>query len=120
MPAEHPGLATPPAHRVFELRRRSERRSTSLAAVIVTSDGEVHARLTDVSAGGLGLRVDHLAMLRPGQHLRVTCPQFGEVTCIIRWAIPPRYGAEVTSRGHELARLRHFYDTLPSAVEDMS
>lgn len=76
--------------------------------------------LLDLSAEGFGFRVDPLVRLRPGQLVSVVAPLLGEVNSIVRWATPPRYGAEFTAADNMLARVRSFYDSLPTAPSEIS
>ena len=99
----------------FDQRRRSERRRCDLPVVVRTGGGDLPATLIDVSAGGFGLRMATLALLRPGTKLLVVHPRLGEVSCVLRWSMHPRYGAEFTAGLHMLARVHAFYDALPRA-----
>ena len=114
MPAETPGVesAIRPG---FEPRRRSERRACDLDVVVRTGNGDLPARLFDVSAGGFGLRIATLMALKPGARLLVIHPRLGEVACVLRWAMHPRYGAECLAGSHAQSRVHAFYDSLPRA-----
>ena len=119
MPAESYGLRRTEICSALDQRRRFARRPCSLRILLGTPGGEVWARLTDVSEGGLGFTSDSLVMLRPGQRVLINHQMVGAVSCVVRWAIPPRYGAEVTASGSPLARLKTFYDTLAPAPGDI-
>ena len=112
MPAESHGLHRAETFSALDQRRRFARRRCSLRVLLGTPGGEVWARLTDMSEGGLGFTSDSLLMLRPGQRVLINHQKVGAVCCVVRWAIPPRYGAEVTASGSALARLKAFYDAL--------
>jgi hypothetical protein len=112
MPAESPAPTRTDIRSVYDQRRATERRACGLPVTVGTPAGDIRARLTDVSANGLAFRSDSLMMLRPGQKLRIGHPQFGEVSCIVRWATPPRYGVEITASGTALAHFMAFYDML--------
>ncbi len=112
MPAERPDPTRTDIRSIHDSRRRTERRACSLPVMVGTPDGEFRARLTDVSENGVAFRSDSLFVVRPGQRLRIANPQFGEVSCIVRWATPPRYGAEITASGTALAHFKSFHDTL--------
>ena len=119
MPAESHGLRRAEICSALDQRRLFSRRSCSLRVLLGTPAGEVWARLTDVSEGGLGFTSDSLVMLRPGQRVLINHQKVGAVSCVVRWAIPPRYGAEVTATGTTLVRLKAFYDTLAPAPGDI-
>ena len=119
MPAESHGLRRVEICSAIDQRRRFARRPCSLRVLLGMPGGEVWARLTDVSEGGLGFTSDSLVMLRPGLRVLISHQQFGAISCVVRWTIPPRYGAEVTASGSALARLKTFYDTLPPAPGDI-
>jgi hypothetical protein len=112
MPAETPGVEST-IRPGFDHRRRSERRACDLDVVVRTGSGELPARLLDVSAGGLGLHIATLMALKPGARLLVIHPRFGEVPCVLRWAMHPRYGAECLAGSHAQGRVHAFYDALP-------
>lgn len=112
MPADSPDPTRTDIRSTPDGRRRAERRACSLPVMVGTPDGEFRARLTDVSENGVAFRSDSVVVLRPGQRLRVSHPQFGEVACIVRWATPPRYGAEITASGTALAHFKAFHDML--------
>lgn len=82
--------------------------------------GDYPARLIDLSAQGLGLRIDSLTPLRPGTRLLLVHPELGEVPCVLRWSIHPRYGAEFQAGSRALGRIRALYDSLPPAPGDMA
>lgn len=104
----------------LDQRRRSERRSCRIHIIVRTLAGDCNAVLLDLSAEGFGFRVDPLMRLRPGQPVSIVTPVLGKVTSIVRWAMPPRYGAEFTAAGKTLARVRSFYDSLPTAPSEIS
>lgn len=99
----------------FDLRRRSERRSCPLAVTVRSSAGEHLARLIDLSSGGAGLRIDTLVAMKPGSRFILIHPALGEVPCILRWAMHPRYGAEFQTGSYTLSRIGALYDSLPPA-----
>jgi hypothetical protein len=115
MPAESCGAEHATARSALDPRRRSDRRPCRLDVTIRTPVGDCPALLLDLSEGGAGIRVDPVIRLRPGTPISITAPVLGDISCIVRWAIPPRYGAEFTVASHGLARVRSFYDTLAPA-----
>ncbi len=113
MPARSFGTQTAfPSH--HGQRRRSERRPCDLAVVVRTGDGEFPARLLDLSSGGAGLQVATLLPFRAGARFHVVGAQFGDIRCVIRWAIHPRYGVEFAAGPQTLARIHAVYDSLPA------
>lgn len=119
MPAESFGVEPSTVRPATDLRRRSERRSCRLDVTLRTPGGDCQALLLDISAEGIGIRVDALMRLRPGTPVSLVAPPLGDVSCIVRWAMPPRYGAEFTAAATALAGVRSFYDSLPSAAGEM-
>lgn len=115
MTAVSSGEVPPTVRLAHDTRRRSERRSCRLAVTLGTPGGDCSALLINISAEGVGLHVDTLLQLRPGMTLCLTAPAFGSVSLIVRWAMPPRYGAEFTAARHALAGVHGFYDSLPEA-----
>ncbi|PZF76269.1 hypothetical protein DK847_13815 [Aestuariivirga litoralis] len=113
MPAEPPRAVPSASHPALDQRRRSERRACSLAVSLRGGSGTYLARLTDLSADGIGMRIDTLAPLKPGTSLTLTHPELGEVPCLLRWSMHPRYGAEFQATTRVLARIRAYYDSLP-------
>ena len=114
MPAESIRVDSLTSHAVHQ-RRRSERRNCDLEVVVRANGGDLPARLIDVSAGGLGLRIGSLVALRPGTRLIIAHHLLGEIACVLRWSMHPRYGAEFRAGRHALARVEAFYDALPRA-----
>lgn len=100
-------------HPAFDQRRRSERRACALTAVIDTGRGAASARITDLSACGIGFVLDTVLALRPGERMLMRHDQLGSVPCVIRWVMHPRYGAEFDAGGKLLAQINAFYDSLP-------
>lgn len=119
MPAVSLGVAQSTARTAFDQRRRSARRSCRLQVILRTSAGDWNALLLEISAEGFGIHADSLVRLRPGQPVSLVTPQLGVITSIVRWATPPRYGAEFTAAGNTLARVQSFYDSLPPAPSEM-
>ena len=97
----------------LDQRRRSERRSCRLRVGLITPFGMFHARLEDISEGGVGFALDTMLMLKPGERLTLAHEALGEVPCIVRWCLHPRYGAEFVAGGSALAGVRALYDSLP-------
>lgn len=120
MPAAFFGVEQSTIRPALDQRRRSERRSCRLDVTLRTPGGDCHALLLDISAGGVGIRLDTLMRLRPGMTVSLVAPLLGQVTCVVRWAMPPLYGAEFTAAGHALTGVRRFYDSLPPAHGEMS
>lgn len=98
-------------------RRRSQRRTCNLLVNLITSRAETSARLRDLSAEGVGFTADPLLDLRPAERLVMSHRDLGEIRLILRWAAPPRYGAEIEPRTQNLAPLIAFYDRLPPAAD---
>lgn len=96
----------------LDQRRRSERRSCSLRVALIARHGTIHARLEDISAGGIGFTAETLLALKPGETLLLTHGALGQVSCVVRWSMHPRYGAEFTQQGKPLVLVNAFYDSL--------
>lgn len=103
----------------FDQRRRSERRICDLQVVVRTSGGDMSGRLVDVSAGGLGLRIATLSPLKPGMKLLVVHHRLGDIPCVLRWSMHPRYGAEFLAGRNALSRVHALYDALPRAPDEI-
>lgn len=114
MPAEALRLALSP----FDQRRRSERRPCALSVTVRSVTGEHPARLLDLSSGGAGIRIETLLKLGPGSWVVLCHPALGEVPCILRWAMHPRYGAEFRADSRTRSRIGALYDSLPPARDD--
>ncbi|MFN4141257.1 PilZ domain-containing protein [Aestuariivirga sp.] len=97
----------------FDLRPRLERRTCDLAARIATVHGEAHARILNISAGGIGFTTDPVLMLKPGEAFIIRHDRLGDVRCQLRWALHPRYGAEFDAAGKASGAVHAFYDSLP-------
>ncbi len=95
----------------FDPRRR-DRRDCDLGAVITTSSGESGARLLNISAGGVGFTIDPMLGLKPGEKIMLRQELLGEVRCIVRWTLHPRYGAEFEPAGRTPPGARALYDSL--------
>ena len=95
----------------FDLRQR-ERRGCNLFAVISTIHGESGVRIINISAGGVGFTIDPMLALKPGERVTLRQAVLGEVRCIIRWTIHPRYGAEFDPPGRSPPGARALYDSL--------
>ncbi|MCX7351218.1 MAG: PilZ domain-containing protein [Alphaproteobacteria bacterium] len=119
MPAEAFGVMHSATHPARDQRRRSARRACSLDVTVRTGDGDYSATLNELSAGGMGLRIGALMALKPGTQLLIAHPQLGEVPCVLRWAMHPRYGAEFQASSQTLARALALYDTLPPAPDEI-
>ena len=113
MPARSFGMETEISH-AYSQRRRSERRLCDLPVVVRTSGGEFLASLLDLSSGGAGLRIATLMPFRPGARFRLVDARIGDIRCVVRWAMHPRYGVEFAAGPQTLARIHAFYDTLPA------
>ncbi|MCA3555215.1 PilZ domain-containing protein [Aestuariivirga sp.] len=119
MPAQPPRAVLPLSHPALDQRRRSGRRACSLAVTVRTGGGDYLARLLDLSADGIALRIDALAPLRVGARLILIHPELCEVACVLRWSMHPRYGAEFQATDRALARIRAFYDSLPPGLGEI-
>lgn len=115
MPAEPLGLEHSRHSPQPGQRRRSERRACDLRIAVRIGSGEVGGRLLNVSAGGIGAEIDTLVPLKPGTQFHIAHPQLGDIACVVRWAMHPRYGAEYQAPRQALERISAFYDTLPPA-----
>jgi hypothetical protein len=102
------------AVRPFDLRRL-DRRSCDLAAVLVTSHGEAGIRIINISAGGIGFTADPLLGLKPCEPIMVRQEVLGEVRLILRWGIPPRYGAAFEPPNTTPPGARILFDALGAA-----
>ena len=102
-------------HPALDQRRRWERRPCALTVTVRFVSGEHSARLLDLSAGGAGIRIETLVALKPGTRFVLVHPALGEVPCILRWALHPRYGAEFLPDSRAWARIGALYDSLPPA-----
>lgn len=108
-------IATP-----LDQRRRFERRRCSLRVGLVTRHGTFHVRLDDISAGGIGFTVLGLIKLKPGERLILSHDRWGEVPCVVRWAVYPRYGAAFEAGGKIPAGVKSFYDTLGPSPDEIA
>ncbi|MEI7599606.1 MAG: PilZ domain-containing protein [Aestuariivirga sp.] len=115
MPADAMRVAPSP----LDQRRRSERRPCPLAVTVRCNAGDHPARLIDLSSGGAGIRIDTLVALKPGTRFFLIHPALGEVPCILRWAMHPRYGAEFQMGNYTLSRIGALYDSLPPGPGDI-
>jgi hypothetical protein len=98
--------------------RRRERRECNLWAVITTLHGETGARLLNISAGGVGFAIDPVLGLKPGERIMLRQQLLGEVRCIVRWAMHPRYGAEFEPEGRTPPGACTLYDSVgPGAAK---
>lgn len=97
----------------FDHRPRLERRLCDLAARISTVHGEAHARILNISAGGIGFLTDPVLRLKPGETFTIRHQHLGDLQCQIRWALHSRYGAEFDEAGKTSGAVRAFYDSLP-------
>lgn len=108
------GIETRPSRRSLHQRRRSERRGCDLMITVRAAGAEYAARLLDLSEGGAGLGIATLIPFRPGATIRLAGAPLGDVRCVIRWAIHPRYGVEFQGGPQTLERVRALYDSLPA------
>ena len=115
MSAEPRGLQHARRAPALDQRRRSERRACDLRVVVRLASGEVAARLVNISAGGIGAEIETLVPLRPSTQFLLVHPRLGEIPCVLRWAMHPRYGAEYLAARQSLERISAFYDALPPA-----
>ena len=106
------GLNIRDPQQAYDQRRRTERRACNLQAVIVTRHGEISGRIYNLSAGGAGISIDPVVSLRPGESFVLRHDVLGEIPCIVRWAVHPRFGAEFTVAGAALASVHAVYDRL--------
>lgn len=100
-----------------EQRRRLDRRICDLAAAIGTRHGETRIRLINISSGGVGFSIDPMLTLKPGDRVILKHGQLGEISCLVRWSLHPRYGAEFEFPGKLPAGVGAFYDSLPTGQE---
>ena len=115
MPAESIRAEQSTARSALDPRRRSERRPCRLDVTIRTPVGDYSAQLVDLSEGGAGIRLDPIIRLRPGTPVSIIASRLGDIACILRWAIPPHYGAEFTAASKDHPLVRAFYDALAPA-----
>ena len=99
---------------VSDQRRRLERRECDLQATASTSHGDARVRVLNISAGGIGFAIDPMLTLRPGDRMTLRHEKLGEIPCLIRWSLHPRYGAEFAFSGKIPAGVSAFYDSLPT------
>ena len=97
-----------------ELHPRQQRRICKLLAAITTRFGDTHGHIVNVSEGGLGMLLDPLMRLRPGEKITVRDASIGELTCTVRWTAHPQYGVEFEPLGKKSKTVRAFYDSLPA------
>lgn len=116
MPAESIRAEQSTARSALDPRRRSERRPCRLDVTIRTPVGDCKALLVDLSERGAGIRLDPIIRLRPGTPISIIASKLGDIASIVRWAIPPHYGAEFTAAGKDHPLVRSFYDTLAPAT----
>jgi hypothetical protein len=105
-----------PAGPTFEFRR-AERRRCRIEATILTAHGETGVTIIDIAAGGLALLVDPLLPLKPGERIMVRQQTLGEVRCIIRWGLHPRYGVQFDPPGRTPSGAQKLYGSLPPNAE---
>lgn len=98
-------------------RRRLERRDCDLQAMAGTSHGDARVRVLNISAGGIGFTIDPMLALKPGDRMTLRHDLLGEIPCLIRWSLHPRYGAEFEFSGKIPAGISAFYDSLSSGPE---
>lgn len=92
--------------------RHSERRDCDLAAAVTTGHGESRARIINISGGGLSFTIDTMLRLRPGERITMRQQLLGDVRCIVRWTIHPRYGAAFEPDEKMPPGVRVIYDSL--------
>lgn len=92
--------------------RRRDRRDCNLPALIATRDGEFSARIINISAGGVGFTIDPMLSLKPGERVMLRQSLLGEVRCVVRWGMHPRYGAEFEPPGRTPPGAQALYDSL--------
>jgi hypothetical protein len=95
----------------FDHRRR-DRRVCDIGAAIIISHGELRARIFNISAGGIGFTIDPMLALKPGDRILVRQEMLGEVRCVIRWSVHPRYGAAFDPDDRTPPGARNLYDSL--------
>jgi hypothetical protein len=98
-------------------RRRLERRACDVQATAGTSHGDARVRILNISAGGIGFTIDPMLTLKPGDRMTLRHEKLGDIPCLIRWSLHPRYGAEFAFSGKVPAGVSAFYDSLPSGPE---
>jgi len=91
--------------------RHSDRRECNLAAAVTTGHGERRARIVNISGGGLSFAIDTMLGLRPGERIMIRQEMLGEVRCIVRWTLHPRYGAAYEPPGTIPPGARAIYDS---------
>jgi hypothetical protein len=111
MPAESNGPQYRATSGTQLQRLRAERRACNLDISIETPHGNAAAKVGNISAGGIGFTT--FLRLRPGEQLQVSSPMIGRLTCVVRWAAHPRYGAEFTHSPQVGSTAFAFYDSLP-------
>jgi PilZ domain len=97
--------------------RRRDRRDCYLQAHIATHHGESGARIINISAGGVGFTIDPMLGLKPGERVMLRQALLGEVRCVVRWGMHPRYGAEFEPAGRTPPGARALYDSLGPGPE---
>ncbi len=97
--------------------RRQERRECDLGCSITTSHGEARIRLINISPGGIGFTADPVLAFRPADQFTLRHTKLGDLRCVVRWALHPRYGAEFDAAGKTSQTVRQFYDSLPPGPE---
>ena len=100
----------------FEFRR-ADRRRCRIDAGLVTPYGETGAVIMDIGAGGLALLVDPLLTLKPGERITVREKLLGEVRCVIRWGLHPRYGVQFDPPGKTPPGAHRLYESLPPSED---
>lgn len=98
-------------------RRRLDRRECDLQATVGTTHGDARVRILNISAGGIGFTIDPMLALKPGDKITLRHERLGEIPCLIRWSLHPRYGAEFAFSGKIPAGISAFYDSLPAGPE---
>lgn len=111
------GWSTVQTPQALDPRRRSDRRTCNLPAMIITVHGEIRVRIYNLSAGGVGVTTDPIVVLRPGETFLLRQDQLGEIPCIVRWSMHPRFGAEFTGSGAALTAVNLLYDQLPHSAD---
>jgi PilZ domain len=92
--------------------RRLDRRACDLRAALATSHGEIGARIVNISAAGVGFTIDPMLGLKPGERVILKQETLGEVRCIVRWTMHPRYGAEFEPGGRTPPGAHALYEEL--------
>ena len=101
----------------FDHRRR-DRRVCDIGAAIIISHGELRARIFNISAGGIGFTIDPMLALKPGDRILVRQEMLGEVRCVIRWSVHPRYGAAFDPDDRTPPGARNLYDSLGPETDE--